>query len=322
MQIIHKLKDILFMARDFIKIMSGKSYFHQPDHLGKFFQDKRSYYIDFRGKVNWQGDFNENVPVLYFPSIDRTVFFPSTIIQYGLGSIDKYFETNDTTYLINVNSVYDWIKKNINQEFYLDNKLIELYESNIYYSNNSAMTQGTALSFLIRVLKFNLIVGDYNEVRMLIKNIYKNMLMPTNMNGTALYMHNDIYLCEYCRPDNYLVMNGSVFAIFGLYDYNFMFEEKESYLEKILNTFEKNAPNYIMADNWSYYDNKMRLSSPIYQYTHINLLEALYRLTHRETFNLMAIKLKAGYTLKNRVKYTIFKIIDKLKDNLPYSTVK
>ena len=118
-----KIKDTPFMASDFIKIMLGKSYLHLPDHLGNYFEDKKSYYIDFRAKVNWPGLFNENVPVIYLPSLEKTVFFPSTIIQYGLGSIDKYFETKDVKYLLNINNVYKWIKNNINNEYYLNNKL-------------------------------------------------------------------------------------------------------------------------------------------------------------------------------------------------------
>jgi len=322
MQLIRKAKDVIFMARDFLKVVSGKDYFHQPDNPGNYFKDGRSYYIDFRGKVNWTGDYVDNVPVLYFPSMDKSVLFPGMIIQYGLGSIDMYFATQNTAYLKIVESVYAWLIKNINGEHYLDNLFSDLYPNVKYYSNNSAMTQGTALSFLIRVVKHKLVEGDLKDTVVLIENMYRNLILPTNKGGGALYIDDDIYLCEYCRMDGYVVLNGWIFAILGLHDYHVHFDNAEPYLEKCLQTLETTVADYVLPDKWSYYDNEKRLSSHVYQFTHINLFAALYKLTDRDIFGRICEDLQEGYNMHNKIKYTLLKIVDKLRDTTPYSTVR
>ena len=319
-----KLSEIFYMARDFFKIITGVDYFHQPEKLGNFFQDGCSYYIDFKGKVNWTGKFIDNVPVLYIPSMDKYVFFPTMILQYGLGNIDMYFATKNISYLKNVTNVYNWIVKNIKEDYSFDNLSQEMDREFEYYSNNSAMTQGEALSFLIRVVKYNLVNGVSEDAAKLIKNIFENMILPLEQGGTIIQKGDEIYFCEYCRRNEYIVLNGWIFAIFGLFDYQQFFKDSISkrYLEKTLKTLEKNIEKFIMNNNWSYYDNKGRISSPIYQELHIHLMDALYRLTHMETFKNVKERLKKGNTWLNRIKYTLLKIRDKLKDTWRYSTMK
>ena len=319
-----KLIDIFYMARDFFRIVGGTDYFHQPDKLGNFFKDGCSYYIDFRGQVDWTGEYIDNVPVLYIPSLGKNVFFPSMIFIYGLGSIDMYFATKDPSYLINITNVYEWIIKNIKKDYSFDNLFQELDRGFEYYSNNSAMTQGEALSFLIRVVKYNLVRGISDEATKLIKNIFENMILPLEKGGTIIQRGDEIYFCEYCRRDEYIVLNGWIFAIFGLYDYQQYFKDPISkrYLDKTLKTLEKNIKNFILKNNWSYYDNKGRISSPIYQELHIHLMDALYRLTNAEVFKGIKEKLEKGNTRFNRIKYTLIKIKDKLKDKCRYSTLK
>lgn len=311
------------MSRDYFKIISGIDYFHRPDKLGNYFIDNKSYYIDFTSKVNWQGDFVDNIPVLYFPSLNKNVYFPSMIFQYGLGSIDMYFKTMNDQYLKKINYVYIWILDNIKSDYSFDNRFIELHKGIDYYSNNSAMTQGEAISFLVRADKYGLVKNESVKTKELIKNIYKNMILPVERGGTAVYDDNSVYFYEYCRKDNLIVLNGWIFAIFGLYDYQQYFNTQDSYLTGTLNTLEHDINDYIIKENkWSYYDNKKRISSSVYQFTHISQLNALYRLTKNKVFNDVYDELKMGYNLKNKVKYNFLKILDKLKDKIPYSCSK
>lgn len=318
-----KLIDIFYMARDFFKIILGVDYFHQPERLGDFFKDGKSYYIDFKGKTKWKGRCLEGVPMLYVPSLKKDIFFPTMIIQYGLGNIDAYFLTKDKKYLANIQNVYRWICNNINGDCFFNNTIRELDENFPYYSDNSALTQGQAISFLARATKYNLVVAGSDNAENLIKDIFSNMILPLESGGTLLKKGEDLYFCEYCRKDDYIVLNGWVFAIFGLYDYQFCFKDDTSkkYLENTLKTLRGKIKQFKMNDKkWSYYDNKQRICSYIYEDLHINMMDALYRLTKEDVFGELLNDLRRGNSFLNRVKYTAVKIKDKIKDSCRYTT--
>lgn len=319
-----KFVDILYLMRDVIRITSGRDYFHLTEKLGNYFNDGCSYYSDFTGKVNWKGTYIDNVPALYIPSIDKNILFPSMILQYGLGCIDMYFITRDRSFLSKVSNVYVWIIHNIEIDGYLSNRFKELDSHSNYYSDNSAMTEGLALSFLVRVVQHGLIQLDFVDATEMMRKIFQNMVLPLEKGGTAIYKGGDTYFCEYCRTDEYVVLNGWIFAIFGLHDYQRYFKDgaSEGYLNGTLDTLEKVIINYILKDKWSYYDNKGRISSVTYQTLHIHLMDALYRLTNRIVFRNMYRDLKKGNNYINVFKYTFLKVIDKLKDEWKYATVK
>ena len=89
-----------------------------------------------------------------------------------------------------------------------------------------------------------------------------------------------------------------------------------------LKTLENDIKAYLLNNGWSYYDNKGRVCSPFYQDLHINLINALYKLTNREVFKRAYRQLKKGYTLFNRGRYTFAKIIEKFQENYKYTTQK
>jgi len=246
------------------------------------------------------------------------------ILHYGLGSIDMYFYTSDSKYLGNITRVYEWILNNINSKYYFDNLFLELDQDHEFYSNNSAMAQGEALSFLIRVFKYNLIGEKSNKIEDLIKNIFVNLIASIENNGTAIKKQDKVYFCECCRKDDYVILNGWIYAIFGLYDFNQYFKDEKSkqYLMATLKTLENDIKAYLLNNGWSYYDNKGRVCSPFYQDLHINLINALYKLTNREVFKRAYHQLKKGYTLFNRGRYTFAKIIEKFQENYKYTTQK
>lgn len=318
-----KILDIIYMTKDFFKIIGNKDYFHQEEKIGDYFLNKKSYYIDFKEKVKWTGKYVDNVPVLHVPSLKEDIYFPGMIIQYGLGSIDMYFLTGEDRYHDNIENVYNWILKNINKDYYFNNMMDKLDENYEYYSNNSALTQGQAISFLVRVVQYRLVKAGTDEITKLIKNIFNNFVLGIEGNGTVFKRGEDVYFCEYPRKETYIVLNGWVFAIFGLYDYQFYFKDDESkrYLNETLNTLKKDIEKFLTKErNWSYYDNNKRLCSYIYEELHINMMHALFELAHEEKFREIENDLRAGNNFLNRIKYTIIKIKDKIKDSYRYTT--
>ena len=325
MRILRRLSDIAHMARDFYGVISGTDYFHLPDLLGRYFIDGKSYYIDFRGKVNWTGAMDENVPLLFIPALNKNFFHPGMILQYGLGSIDMYFSTGSQIFLENVHHVGAWLFTH-SDELGSYNNLLDQLNNNPqiqYYSNNSAMTQGEAISFLTRALRHGMLPNNPDEIRNIIRRIYKNMKLPIEQGGATIYKDGKVYLCEYCRKDEYIVLNGWIFALFGLSDYCIDFDDTEgkNFLRETIDTLADCINSFIVPkDNWSYYDNRKRLCYPPYQITHINQLDALSRLTGKKEFQSAHAKLVIGNSHYNQVKYTSKKVLEKLFDTQHYAT--
>lgn len=318
-----RISDILHMGKDFVKIVLGRDYFHQAEQLGDYFKNGRSYYIDFKGKVGWNGKLVDDVPVLYLPSLGKDIFFPSMILQYGIGSIDMYFSTNDSSYLKKVGHVYKWLMNNFEVDYSYNNAFQELDPTVQYHSNNSAMTQAEALSFFARILRHRLLEIDKDKCEDIMKNILENIILPLEKGGGSMYQGDDLFLCEYCRKDGYVVLNGWVFAIYGVLDYHDLFKDHASFrlFWSSIDTLERHIHSYLKNDGWSYYDNRKRLCSPIYQELHIHQVNSLYLLTKRSSFQCILAQLQRGYTWPNILKYGLIKIVDKIKDSYCYSTV-
>ena len=109
------------------------------------------------------------------------------------------------------------------------------------------------------------------------------MLRSTEDGGTAQYKNDELILLEYTHLS--AVMNGWIFALFGLYDLTLV-NDDEKYkkaLSKTLSTLQKYLPKF---DNgyWSLYDLDIKIASPFYHNLHIAQLEALYVATGHEIF--------------------------------------
>jgi len=314
--------DIMYMARDFLGMVTHTDYYHPRARLGSYFVDGRSYYVDFRKKVEWKGKYVEGVPALFIPSSKRYILFPGMVLQYGIGAVDSFFNTGDKRYLSFVADVYAWIVTSVTPNYSFDNYSAEMNSGAEFFSNNSGMTQGLALSFLSRVVTCDLVKGVSEEAVTLMRSMYANMLQSLENGGTAIYEGEDLYFCEYCQKDREVILNGWVFAAFGLHDCEKMFEPAvaTSAFQKTLRSLGKRAGDYMMpGSNWSYYDNKGRTASPTYQLLHICLMDALYRLSSVETFGELRKRLQKGNNCTNIGKYTLVKVMDKIRDSDVYS---
>ncbi len=43
-----------------------------------------------------------------------------------------------------------------------------------------------------------------------------NMIKPIEESGTLAFDGHDVYICEYCRRDNTVALNGWICGVFGL----------------------------------------------------------------------------------------------------------
>jgi hypothetical protein len=317
------LKTLIYMARDFARILVGRDYFHQAQGLGGYFQDGRSYYNDFKRKVVWTGAWQDGIPTLYVPTWQRHIVFPIMALQFGLGSLDTYLLGQDRACLRNVRQVTRWILGAINSQGCFNNYFSAFDPAHQYYSDNSSMAQGEALSFLIRVEREQLVeVSLLPQVSAAIRKIFENMVRPVEEGGTMLRKGEELFFCEVCRKDSYVILNGWIYSIFGLWDYCDWCRDSDASwaLNNTLSSLQRHVASYIRSDGWNLYDNRGRICSPFYQSVHVSLFDALRRLTGDDTFGRVFETSARAYTAVNRTRFTFHKIAEKLSDQLAYST--
>jgi len=94
--------------------------------------------------------------------------------------------------------------------------------------------------------------------------------------GSAIYVGKDIFLEEVPHNRRVSILNGWIFALFGLYDSWLVFNDKQTYevFKQSLDTLLTHLGEYD-AGYWSYYDVQKHLASPFYHDLHIHQLKAL-----------------------------------------------
>jgi len=102
------------------------------------------------------------------------------------------------------------------------------------------------------------------------------MRKPIEEGGPAIYVGKDIFLEEVPHNRRVSILNGWIFALFGLYDSWLVFNDKQTYevFKQSLDTLLTHLGEYD-AGYWSYYDVQKHLASPFYHDLHIHQLKAL-----------------------------------------------
>jgi hypothetical protein len=196
-----------------------------------------------------------------------------------------------------------------------DNNWIKRHTSYSFYSNNSALAQGLALSFGVRLLQY--VPCDAfltKQFESLIVRVSDNMLLPVDRGGTCFSNGKEIFFLEFPRKDGNVVLNGWICAIFGLYDYNKFSNDARvaSMLDSTIETLEMRLPEYHLPSGWALYDNMGRICSPFYQDLHVALLDAMFRITGSEVFKTYMLSAGKANGRLNRARYTVVKALQKL----------
>jgi hypothetical protein len=259
-----------------MKMLTGKSYYHVSQGLGKAFLPNKlnGYFNDMSAKTNWKGPTDEEgIPINQLLD-GSTSYFPTTIVQKALGHHDRYILTRDNKELDEFLNICDWLLKKQDEKGGWEVEKIMNLIGGLRYS---AMPQGEAISALVRAWK---LTSNKNYIISAIK-AYELMITPIEKGGTAYYKNDELYLEEYPSIEmKNTVLNGWIFALFGIYDL-YLATGNEVYQGVFSHSFNTLKNNLHIFDSgfWSYYDEYKSLSSPFYHDLHISQLEALFLVT-------------------------------------------
>ena len=235
---------------------------------------------------------DKNGVVLYkVPYTSEYHYYPVYVAEYAIGNFDKYIETKDEKYKENFLKQIDWLVENISDRG--NYGVWEHYYKLPYYDFGipwvHGMAQGLAVSALLRA--YNITNKDvFLETA---RKAYGVFEIAIKGGGVRFVDKNgNIWLEEYGISPPAHILNGFIFALFGVYD--FFLATKE---EKALNlwregikTVETNLPQYDLG-YWSLYNLVHEHPAPLMYHTiHINQLSALYSLTGKKIFMQYAAK--------------------------------
>lgn len=294
-----------------VKVIMGRSYYHQPQHLGKAFRPEKlvGYFNDLTGKTRWIGAFDEHGIPVNLLADGRRIHFATTIVQKALGHWDQWLLTKDGAHEEEFLKLCGWLlmRQDRNGGWPVWSEL-DIPASSPY----SAMTQGECISAFMRAWKLTsdsaYIEGASCALRL--------MCRPIEKGGTAIFEGQFLFLEELPIIPRSSVLNGWIFALFGLYDFWLATNDKDSYKYFILsfNTLKYNLRKYDTG-YWSYYDMRGHLSSPFYHDLHINQLIALSMIDNDILItNCLNLWIRYRNSCKNRSLAFVVKSIQKLRD--------
>lgn len=288
------------------RMLTGKSIYHVEQNIGKAFEPGRlgGYFNDMTQKVLLG---NNNLDDKGIPFLEHSngshIQMPTMIFQYGLGAYDLWVIKKERQYLDKAILCADWAieHQETNGAW---NTFFYIYPDAPY----SAMPQGEATSLLLRVY------NETSDERYIesAKRAVSFMLTDVKDGGVANYSNGELKLLEYTHLP--LVMNGWIFALFGIYDYSLITGEYKEQLDLTVESLENKLPAFDCG-YWSMYDEGGKISSPFYHNLHIAQLQALYEVTGIDAFNEYALKFMK-YQSKgiNRKRAFVHKAMQKILD--------
>ncbi|NOY59043.1 MAG: hypothetical protein GXO75_08940 [Calditrichaeota bacterium] len=277
-----------------------------------------SYYIDWTGLEDFRAyHFDaEGIPRVDYGSKLGLQYNAITTAQYGLFQLKEWEKEKQTDRLNSAFSCGEWLMQNI-REWRPSIKAWVYDFGLVFYGHSgawiSAMAQGEAISLLIRLYQLQ----PRQEFLNTAKEAFAAFLYNVEDGGVCSYLKNgDVVFEEYATSAEVHVLNGHIFALFGVHDYAAFFGDKAA-------TELEQRGVATLVGNWKHWDTgywcrydlfaKKRLASTMYQELHVRQMRALAELYAADEFFRLADRWQG--MLKNpvnRVRWFLHKVFEKL----------
>ncbi|NLA25409.1 MAG: hypothetical protein GX879_10635 [Bacteroidales bacterium] len=291
----------------------GVGHISHDEFLGKYYQNISPAIVHVQRGIF--AKFDENgIPHTYHSN--RINYSPVLIIQYAIMCHDLYLNGKNTEEnKANILNIMNWLDKN--SEVFKDAivwRSIANEQYNLPEGWVSGMYQGQALSLYLRAYQ---LFEDEKYLNTALK-VFNSFKYDYSEGGfKRVDKHNCIWFEEYPTPEPSYVLNGFIYAIWGIYDLYRVTKSHEAkeLWDSCVNTLEVNLHKYD-AWYWSVYDQlKEQLVSYYYQKNvHIPIMQVMYELTEKEIFNKYAIKWEKN--LNNSFHRFITQIMYRVKPRL------
>lgn len=232
------------------------------------------------------------VPLVFYPHLQKWVYNPITIAQFGLAQLSRYAE-GDARAAATAAAMADWLAGNL--ENWKNDLSAWVYRFDLpFYGPRapwiSAMAQGQGISLLLRMQQV-LPRATYEEASQRAVGVFYHSM---EQGGVARsFPDGSLAFEEYTTAEPSLVLNGLLFALLGLRDYAGYFNDAAAQ-ERFAAGVAGVKANLWRYDTgyWNRYDlhRSRRLTSPDYVRIHVQLLRIFSGLTQDEFFAQTAAK--------------------------------
>lgn len=277
------IKNLKYGISRFIEDAMGKGdYWHvRLKPIEDISKSTHIYFLNMTLKSYYPGEMENGIPVFYYNGNVKVLFY-TTVINYGLGLLNRY--QSDNSMQDEIKNIANWLIETQQED---GSWRYDFIADSHPLSNGKAsgMTQGLAISFLLRCIHCGLL--EKSSVFTNVQNAVKFML-----SDRIVSEHDGNKLIEEYYVPSTSVLNGSIFGLFGLYDYCVEINDLklfDEYVESLVNLL----PKYNLGW-WSYYDLSGSINSRFYHQLHIDMMDVLGHLTGRPIFKKYADSWRVG----------------------------
>lgn len=267
------------------------------------------YYMPFSEKADYPGPYDSaGVPLLdYHGKIGRQ-YNPIAIAQYGLGNYNLFRQTADLGRRKRFFLAADWLLSNLEPNAHgipvWHHHFDWEYRNTLKAPWYSGLAQGQGISLLVRAHKDSGDAKYLDAARRALASFFR----PTSAGGVAFTDdRDDLWFEEYIVSPPTHILNGFIWATWGVYDYCLATNDKaaQDLFSRAVQTLLHNLDRYDLGF-WSLYEQSgtrlPMVASSFYHRLHIVQLRIMHRLTGEAEFAHLAGRWEA-YT-RSRPKHT------------------
>jgi heparosan-N-sulfate-glucuronate 5-epimerase len=282
------------------------------------------YYMPFTQKANYEGVYDSaGIPQLDYRGRIGRQYNPIAIAQYGLGNCNLFCRSGDADRRNKFLRVADWLVQNLEpnpQGLAVWNHYFDWeYRDTLRAPWYSALAQGQGISVLVRAhLRAHKEAGDsryLDAARRALASFFK----PVTEGGVAFTDElGDIWFEEYLVSPPTHILNGFIWAAWGVYDYFLATQDRsaQELFTRAVRTLTRNLDRYDLGF-WSLYEQSgtrlPMVASPFYHLLHVVQLRVMHRLTGEDKFMRVADRWESyGRSRSKRTRALCYKSAFKL----------
>jgi heparosan-N-sulfate-glucuronate 5-epimerase len=278
------------------------------------------YYMPFAEKADYAGPFDAHgIPQLNYHGYIGLQHNPIAIAQYGLGNYNLWKQNGDSQRREKFFRIADWLCAHLEQnasglsvwQHHFDWEYRDTLKAPWY----SALAQGQGISVLVRAGRVSYHPKYFEAAR----SAFASFQRSIDQGGVAFTDDaGDLWLEEYIVSPPTHILNGFIWALWGVYDYFLATQDDASrdLFARGVRTLQHNLDSYDLGF-WSLYEQSgtrlPMVASRFYHRLHIVQLRVMHRLTGEDFFARVADRWES-YALSraNRTRALCYKSVFKL----------
>jgi heparosan-N-sulfate-glucuronate 5-epimerase len=250
------------------------------------------YYMPFLEKAGYAGPHDgDGIPLLNYHGNIGLQYNPIAIAQWGLGNLNLFLRSKDERPRAKFLAAADWLMKHLEPNSFgvpvWNHHFDWEYRTPLKSPWYSGLAQGQGISLLVRVAQ-ETGKSEYLEAA---TRAFTSFLKSIEEGGVVFTdEHGDIWFEEYIVSPPTHILNGFIWAEWGVYDFFLATKEKsaQELFNRAVETLHKNLDRYDLGF-WSLYElSGTRLpmvASPLYHQLHVTQLRLMHRLTGDDVFS-------------------------------------